>query len=92
MEVEEVQSRSASVVHRNGQNMSAAQMTAAAVPGSMLLRKPHLDYVSDPMTMTRMLKKWSGVVWGFRRLMPLLWTDVVAAKYLLPMMGGAWCP
>ena len=34
MEVEEVQSRSASVVHRNGQNMSAAQ-TTAAVPGSI---------------------------------------------------------
>ena len=34
MEVEEVQSRSASVVHRNGQNMSAAQATAA-VPGSI---------------------------------------------------------
>ena len=33
MEVEEVQSRSASTVHRNGQNMSAAQ-TTAAVPGS----------------------------------------------------------
>ena len=34
MEVEEVQSRSASVVHRNGQNMSAAQ-TTAAVRGSI---------------------------------------------------------
>ena len=34
MKVEEVQSRSASVVHRNGQNMSAAQ-TTAAVPGSI---------------------------------------------------------
>ena len=34
MEVEEVQSRSASVVHRNGQNMSAAQ-TTAAVAGSI---------------------------------------------------------
>ena len=34
MEVEEVQGRSASVVHRNGQNMSAAQATAA-VPGSI---------------------------------------------------------
>ena len=34
MEVEEVQSRSASVVHRNGQNMSAAQ-TIAAIPGSI---------------------------------------------------------
>ena len=34
MEVEEVQSRSASVVHRNGRNMSAAQ-TTAAVPGSI---------------------------------------------------------
>ena len=33
-EVEEVQSRTASVVHRNGQNMSAAQ-TSAAVPGSI---------------------------------------------------------
>ena len=29
MEVEEVQGRSASVVHRNGQNMSAAQTTTA---------------------------------------------------------------
>ena len=35
MEVEEVQSRSASVVHRNGQNMSASQTNAAAVPGSI---------------------------------------------------------
>ena len=34
MKVEEVQSRCASVVHRNGQNMSAAQ-TTAAVPGSI---------------------------------------------------------
>ena len=34
MEVEEVQSRRASVVHRNGQNMSAAQ-TVAAVPDSI---------------------------------------------------------
>ena len=34
MEVAEIQSRSASVVHRNGQNMSAAQ-TTAAVPGSI---------------------------------------------------------
>ena len=34
MEVEEVQSRSASVVHRNGQHMSAAQ-TTAAVPSSI---------------------------------------------------------
>ena len=37
MEAEGVQSRtgSASVFHRNGQNMSAAQTTAAAVPGSI---------------------------------------------------------
>ena len=35
MEVEEVQSRSATVVHRNRQNISAAQTTAAAVPGSI---------------------------------------------------------
>ena len=34
MEVEKVQSRSASVVHRNGQNVSPAQATAA-VPGSI---------------------------------------------------------
>ena len=34
MQAEEVQSRSASVVRRNGQNMSAAQ-TTAAVPGSI---------------------------------------------------------
>ena len=46
MKVEEVQSRNASVVHRNGQNMSAAQTTAAAVPGSIASffgrYKPHL--------------------------------------------------
>ena len=35
MDGEEVQSRSASVVHRNGRNMSAAQTTAAAVAGSI---------------------------------------------------------
>ena len=34
MEVEEVQSRGASVVHRNEQNMSVA-LTTAAVPGSI---------------------------------------------------------
>ena len=47
MEVEEVQSRSASVVHSNGQNMPAAQ-TTAAVPGSIVffftvVHKPHLS-------------------------------------------------
>ena len=35
MEVQEVQSRSVSVVHRNGRKMSVAQ-TTAAVPGSIL--------------------------------------------------------
>ena len=36
IEAEEVQSRSASVVHRNGQNMWAAQtIAAAAVPGAI---------------------------------------------------------
>ena len=35
MEVEEVQSRSASVVYCNGQNMSTAQTSAAAVQGSI---------------------------------------------------------
>ena len=49
MEVEEVQSRSAGVVHRNGQNMPAAQ-TTASVPGSIasflaVVHKPHTSYV-----------------------------------------------
>ena len=57
MEVEEVQSRSASVVHRNGQNMSAAQKTPAAVPGSIASnfgRCAQFTYVPNPKTMTRM--------------------------------------
>ena len=47
MEVEDVQSRCASVVLRSGQNMSVAQ-TAAAIPGSItpfffqIVHEPHL--------------------------------------------------
>ena len=93
MEVEEVQSRSASVVHRNGQNMYSAQKTAAAAPGSIVSffgRRAQTTSVPNPKTMTRILNKWPGVAWGFRRLTSLLWTDVVAAKYPMSMMGCAW--
>ena len=90
MEVEEVQSHSASAVHRNRQNMSAAHTTAAAVPGSIAsFFGAQTTSVPNPKKMTRMLKKWPGVVWGFQRLMSLLWTDV-AAKYLMSMMERAW--
>ena len=93
MQVEEAQSRSASVVHLNGQNMSAAQTTAAAVPGSIASffgSCAQTTFVPNLKTMTRMLKKWPRVVWGFRRLMSLLWTDVVAAKYFMSTMGCTW--
>ena len=48
MEVEEVQSRSASVFHRYRQSMSGAQTTAAAVPGtiaSIFGRRAQTTYV-----------------------------------------------
>ena len=85
--------QSASVVHRHGQSMFAALITAAAaVPGSIASffgRCAQTTSVPYPRAVIRVLQKWPGVVWGFRRPMSLLWT-AVAAKYLMSVMGCAW--